>query len=61
MYYPGGMKAQVSPVQLSEPYSILAPNQNSNPGGPTTALLQYIAYIAASSHPVNAFQLSAYD
>ena len=25
MYYPGGMKASVSPVQWSEPYSILAP------------------------------------
>ena len=25
MYYPGGMKARVSPVQWSKPYSILAP------------------------------------
>ena len=25
MYYPGGMKAQVSPVQWSKPHSILAP------------------------------------
>ena len=33
MYYPGGMKAWVSPVQCSKPYSILAPTQNSNPGG----------------------------
>ena len=36
MYYPGGMKmkAQVSPVQWSKPYSILAPTRDSNPGGP---------------------------
>ena len=33
MYYPGGMKARVSPVQWSKPYSILAPTQDSNPGG----------------------------
>ena len=33
MYYPGGMKARVSPVQWSEPHSILAPFQDSNPGG----------------------------
>ena len=33
IYYPGGMKARVSPVQWSEPHSILAPTQDSNPGG----------------------------
>ena len=33
MYYPRGMKARVSPVQWSKPYSILAPTQDSNPGG----------------------------
>ena len=33
MYYPGGMKAQVSPVQWSKPHSILAPTQDSNLGG----------------------------
>ena len=33
MYYPGGMKARVSPVQWSKPHSILAPTQDSNPGG----------------------------
>ena len=33
MYYPGGMKARVSPVQWSKPYSILAPTQDSNPSG----------------------------
>ena len=33
MYYPGGMKARVSPVHWSEPHSILAPTQDSNPGG----------------------------
>ena len=33
MYYPGGMKARVGPVQWSKPYSILAPTQDSNPGG----------------------------
>ena len=33
MYYPEGMKARVSPVQWSKPYSILAPTQDSNPGG----------------------------
>ena len=33
MYYPGGMKAWVSPVQWSKPHSILAPTQDSNPGG----------------------------
>ena len=33
IYYPGGMKARVSPVQWSKPYSILAPTQDSNPGG----------------------------
>ena len=33
MYYPGGMKARLSPVQWSKPYSILAPTQDSNPGG----------------------------
>ena len=33
MYYPGMMNARVSPVQWSEPHSILAPNQDSNPGG----------------------------
>ena len=32
-YYPWGMKARVSPVQWSKPYSILAPTQDSNPGG----------------------------
>ena len=32
MYYPGGMKARVSPVQWSKPHSILAPTQDSNPG-----------------------------
>ena len=30
---PGGMKARVSPVQWSKPHSILAPTQDSNPGG----------------------------
>ena len=30
---PGGMKARVSPVQWSKPYSILAPTQDSNQGG----------------------------
>ena len=33
MYYPGKMKARVSPVQWSKPYIILAPTQDSNPGG----------------------------
>ena len=33
MYYPGGMKARVSPVQWSELHSILGPTQDSNPGG----------------------------
>ena len=33
MYYPGRMKARVSPVQWSKPHSILAPTQDSNPGG----------------------------
>ena len=33
MYYPGGMKAQVSPVQWSKPHSILVPTQDSNQGG----------------------------
>ena len=33
MYYPGGMKARVSPVKWSKPYSILAPTRDSNPGG----------------------------
>ena len=33
MYYPGGMKARVSPVQWLKPHSILAPTQDSNPGG----------------------------
>ena len=33
MYYPKGMKARVSPVQWSKPYSIFAPTQDSNPGG----------------------------
>ena len=33
MYYPEGMKARVSPVQWSKPNSILAPTQDSNPGG----------------------------
>ena len=33
MYYSGGMKARISPVQWSEPHSILAPTQDSNPGG----------------------------
>ena len=32
MYYPGGMKARVNPVQWSKPHSILAPTQDSNPG-----------------------------
>ena len=32
MYYPGGMKARVSPVQWSKPHSILAPTQDSNLG-----------------------------
>ena len=33
MYYPEGMKARVCPVQWSKPNSILAPTQDSNPGG----------------------------
>ena len=33
MYYPGEMKARVSLVQWSKPYTILAPTQDSNPGG----------------------------
>ena len=33
MYYPGGMNSRVSPVQWSKPHSILAPTQDSNPGG----------------------------
>ena len=33
MYYPKGMKARVSPVQWSKPNSILAPTQDSSPGG----------------------------
>ena len=33
MYYPGGIKARVSPVQWSKPHSILVPTQDSNPGG----------------------------
>ena len=33
MYYLGGMKARVSPVQWSKPYSILAPTQDLNPCG----------------------------
>ena len=33
MYYPGEMKAQVSPVQWSKPHSILVLTQDSNPGG----------------------------
>ena len=33
MYYSEGMKARVSPVQWSKPHSILAPTQDSNPGG----------------------------
>ena len=33
MYYPGGMKARVRPLQWSKPYSLLAPTQGSNPGG----------------------------
>ena len=32
-YYPGGMKALVSHMQWSKPYSILAPTQDLNPGG----------------------------
>ena len=32
MYYPGGIKARVSPVQWLKPHSILAPTQDSNPG-----------------------------
>ena len=31
MYYPGGIKARGSPVPWSNPYSILAPTQDSNP------------------------------
>ena len=30
MYYPEGMKAQVSPVQSIEPHRILAPTRDSN-------------------------------
>ena len=33
MYYPKGMKARVSLVQWSKPYSILVPTQDSNLGG----------------------------
>ena len=33
MYYPGGMKVRVSPVQWSKPHSILVPTQDWNPGG----------------------------
>ena len=32
MYYPGGIKARISHVHWSKPYSILAPTQDSNPG-----------------------------
>ena len=33
MYCPKGIKAWVSPVEGSKPYSISAPTQDSNPGG----------------------------
>ena len=33
LWYPEGMKARVSPVQWSKPHNILAPTQDSNPGG----------------------------
>ena len=33
MYYPGGMKARVSPLQYSNPHSTLAPTQDSNSCG----------------------------
>ena len=33
MYYSGGMKARVSPVQWWQPHSISAPTQDSNPSG----------------------------
>ena len=33
MYDPGGMNARVCHAQWSKPYSILAPTQDSNPGG----------------------------
>ena len=39
MYYPRGMKARVSSVQLSKPYSILAPTQDSNPSSSSGLLL----------------------
>ena len=34
MYYPGGMKARVSRVQRSKPYSILVPHSGFEPGRP---------------------------
>ena len=44
MYYPGGMKAWVSPVQWSKPHSISAPTQNRMrwPLHYTTAHIRYV-------------------
>ena len=33
IYYPGGMKTRMCPVQWLEPHNILVPTQDSNPGG----------------------------
>ena len=67
MYFPGGMKARVSPVQWSKPYSILAPTQDSNPGGragfkiisgdhyTTTAHVGRVTVFRASAYKFRAF------
>ena len=53
MYYPGGMKARVSPVQWSKPYSILAPTQDSNPGG---RIQNHKRDVASSKHQQEVFR-----
>ena len=53
MYYPGGMKARVSPVQSIEPHRILAPTRDSNqePPGPESRVVTTILPLHTKPDP----------
>ena len=58
MYYPGGMKARVGPVQSIEPHRILAPTRDSNqePPGPQSQVVTTILPLHADKQVVYSFE-----
>ena len=58
MYYPGGMKARVSPVQSIKPRRMLAPTRDSNqePLGPQSRVVTTICTTAAHRGTSSEFQ-----